>query len=120
YIRERRLSFLDFVEGDVFDHVLKDLLPDRSTEGFKRCTSTQNAQAQQLTGLPAHAIDITDGARVWSLIQRRFHLVGTTEDFWRFMFHLHVAEGFPLLLFNDRLVRPDAQRFAPSPEEIGR
>jgi len=120
YLRERRLSFLDFVEGDVFDLVMKDLLPDRSTEGFARCTSTQNAQAQQLTGLPAHAIDIRDRERLRSVVQRRFHLVGTTEDFWRFMFHLHVTEGFPLLLFNERLVRPDAQRFEPSVKELER
>ena len=120
YIREHGLSFLDFVERDVFDVVMRDLLPDRSTEGFMRCTSTRNAQAQQLTGLPADAIDVSDRARLWSLVQRRFHLVGTSENYWRFVFHLHVAEGFPLLLFNDRLVRPDAQRFDPSPEEIGR
>jgi hypothetical protein len=120
YIREHRLSFLDFVERDLFDVVMRDLLPDRSTEGFMRCTSTRNAQAQQLTGLPADVIDVSDRTRLWSLVQRRFHLVGTSEDYWRFVFHLHVTEGFPLLLFNDRLVRPDAHRFQPTKEELER
>jgi len=120
YIRGHGLSFLDFLEGDVFDRVLGQLLPDQSTEGFKRCTSVRNAQAQQLTGLPEREIDITDRDRLWNLVQRRFHLVGTTEDYWRFMYHLHRHDGFPLLLFNDRLVRPPAQAFHPTDSELAR
>jgi hypothetical protein len=120
YIRAHGLSFLDFLEGDVFDRVLGELLPDRSTEGFSRCTSVRNAQAQQLTGLPECEIDVTDRDRLWGLVQRRFHLVGTTEDYWRFVFHLHVEDEFPLLLFNDRLVRSQAQAFHPSESELAR
>jgi len=120
YIREHDVSFLDFLEGDVFDRVLGNLLPDRSTEGFGRCTSVRNAQAQQLTGLPEHEIDVSDRDRLWNLIQRRFHLIGTTEDFWRFVFHLHVADRFPLLLFNQRLVRPSIQAFHPTDSERAR
>ena len=120
YIRAHGLSFLDFLEADAFHHVLGDVLPDRSTEGFSRCTSVRNAQAQQLTGLPEHEIDISDPDRLWTLVQRRFHLVGATEDYWRFVFHLHVGEAFPLLLFNDRLVRPDAHAFHPNEQELAR
>ena len=79
-----------------------------------------NAQAQQLTGLPEREIDISDRERLWRLVERRFHLVGTSDDSRRFVFHLHLFDGFPLLLFNDRLVRPDAQAFHPSERELAR
>jgi len=120
YLRERGMSFLDFLEDDAFDRVLGELLPDRSSEGFSRCTSVRNAQAQQLTGLPEREIDISDRERLWRLVERRFHLVGTSDDSRRFVFHLHLFDGFPLLLFNDRLVRPDAQAFHPSERELAR
>jgi hypothetical protein len=120
YLRAHGMSFLDFLESDAFHRVLGEVLPDRSTEGFSRCTSVRNAQAQQLTGLPEHEIDVGDTDRLWNLVQRRFHLVGTTEDYWRFVFHLHVGDGFPLLLFNDRLVRPEAHAFRPNGQELDR
>jgi len=120
YLRERGMSFLDFLEEDAFDRVMGALLPDRSTEGFARCTSVRNAQAQQLTGLPEREIDTRDRDRLWSLVERRFHLVGTSEDSRRFVFQLHLRDGFPLLLFNDRLVRPDAQAFYPNERELAR
>ena len=120
YLRDRGMTFLDFLEEDVFDRVLGALLPDRSTEGFSRCTSVRNAQAQQLTGLPEHEIDIGDRDRLWRLVERRFHRVGTSEDSTRFVFDLHVGDGFPLLLFNDRLVRPESQSFHPTERELAR
>ncbi len=51
-------------------------------------------------------------------LQNRYALVGCTEAFDQFIFMLHVREGFPLCLFNNRLVRRERSEYATSVEDL--
>jgi hypothetical protein len=46
-------------------------------------------------------------------LRARYALVGCTEAFDAFIFFLHLTEGLPLCLFNNRLVRPERQTYEP-------
>jgi hypothetical protein len=65
----------------------------------------QNRQAKTLLGEDTTDIDISSSAALQERIRSRFDLVGCTEQFELFLFLLHKTEGFPLVLFNNRLVR---------------
>lgn len=77
----------------------------------------RNEQAAALLGEGAANREVTR-TEIRSLIQSRFHLAGYTERLEQFLFCLHVEEGFPLILFNNRLVRPERDTFTPSPEDL--
>ncbi|MEP7305227.1 MAG: hypothetical protein ABJA98_06890 [Acidobacteriota bacterium] len=62
----------------------------------------RNGQAHVLLGADFH--DLDDDA-IRARLARRYVSVGHTERFDEFVFSLHVTEGLPLCLFNNRLVR---------------
>jgi Sulfotransferase family len=57
-------------------------------------------------------------AEIIATIGSRFHLVGYTEAIELFLFYLHVTEGFPLVLFNNRLVRQERATFQATAEDL--
>jgi hypothetical protein len=59
-----------------------------------------------------------DERQIRRRLDERYALVGYTEAFDQFVFLLHVLEGFPLCLYNNRLVRRERETFSPSPEEV--
>ena len=79
-----------------------------------------NAQAEQLLGIPSAAIALLSRSELLSRINERFHLVGLSEELARFLFHLHVHDRFPLMLFTNLLVRKETASFVPDPAVISR
>jgi hypothetical protein len=72
-----------------------------------------NAQSIQLLGEGSF-----DDAQIRERLRLRYALVGYTEAFDQFVFLLHVLEGFPLCLYNNRLVRKERSTYAPAPEDV--
>lgn len=78
----------------------------------------RNLQSRLLLGLefiqngPATDVAMTER------IRQRFHLIGYTEAFELFLFYLHVTEGFPLVLFNNRLVRKERATFQTTAADV--
>ena len=96
-IQEQGISLAEYVEArrqmqhDYQSTVLLGYRPTRSLRSRFRIGSRRHAPKN-------HAAMI-------ATIGSRFHLVGYTEAVELFLFYLHVTEGFPLVLFNNRLVR---------------
>jgi hypothetical protein len=57
-------------------------------------------------------------AEIIATIESRFDLAGYTEALELFLFYLHVTEGFPLVLFNNRLVRKERPAFQATAEDL--
>jgi len=74
----------------------------------------RNGQAHVVLGADFHDLD-DDAIRV--RLARRYASVGHTERFDEFVFSLHVTEGLPICLFNNRLVRGACGDVEPSEEE---
>jgi hypothetical protein len=72
-----------------------------------------NAQSWQLFGEGAF-----DERTITDTLRSRYELVGYTEAFDQFVFLLHVLEGFPLCLYNNRLVRKERAAFLPSADDL--
>ena len=72
-----------------------------------------NAQSIQLLGEGRH-----DERAIKRELQARYTLVGYTEALDQFIFLLHVLEGFPLCLYNNRLVRKERSAYVPPPEDV--
>jgi hypothetical protein len=71
-----------------------------------------NSQSAQLLGEGEFGVD---GIR--RQLRSRYALAGCTELFDQFVFVLHVREGLPLCLYNNRLVRRERATYAPSPAD---
>lgn len=79
----------------------------------------QNLQAKVLLG-PDFEEVLHDEGQTKSRLQSRYSLVGYTEAFELFVFLLHVYYGFPLVLFQRRLVRQERATFRITAEEATR
>jgi hypothetical protein len=72
-----------------------------------------NAQTLQLLGAGR-----VDEQKIKQGLKARYALVGYTEALDQFIFLLHVLEGFPLCLYNNRLVRKERSAYVPPPEDL--
>ena len=68
--------------------------------------------AEDLSNVPRTEEEITEA------IRSRYHLVGYTEAFEKFLFMLHVTEKFPLALFSNRLVRAERRSWHVSDADL--
>jgi hypothetical protein len=124
------MSLAEFVENDVFTRLAYTFLRERgfSSPGFldnqsfaRRYSafgSMQNRQAKTLLGDGITDFDISSSAVLQERICSRFDLVGCTEQLELFLFFLHKTEGFPLVLFNNRLVRQEQFSFELQPSDL--
>jgi hypothetical protein len=101
-IEENNIGLAQFVDQDLF------------ARRYAEFVSVQNWQSKTLLG--SDSVMPESGALA-SAIQSRFYLVGYTEALELFLFYLHLTEGFPLILFNNRLVRRERLSFTATPEE---
>lgn len=104
-MEERRIGLAEFVESDLFAKRYADFV------------SVHDWQAKVILG-PAVASETLDERQITRIIGPRFHLVGYTEALELFLFCLHVDEGLPLLLFNNRLVRKEVAELRVTHEDI--
>jgi hypothetical protein len=84
-----------------------------SLRDFANKYEVPNAQTMQLLGegcVDEHAIR--------QRLNERYALVGYTEAFDQFVFLLHLMEGLPLCLYNNRLVRRERSRYQPSSDDV--
>jgi len=86
------VTLREFVEGDLLAKARDPYL------------SVHDWQAATLLGAQLANIDRMDRASIVDVVRDRFRLVGYTEALELFLFVLHRTEGFPLALFNNRLV----------------
>ena len=93
HMEENGVSLQEFVETDLF------------ASRYQPFVSVHDWQAKTLLGEAFGSIDLAREQAVTEAVQRRFCLVGYTEALELFVFFLHRTEGFPLVLFNNRLVR---------------
>lgn len=104
-------KFLDnVIERDnisVADFVEEDLLAKRYA-GF---CSVQNFQSRHLCGLPPLGADGTFTNKDLRQAFKRYRLIGLTEEFPKLLGVLHFQYGFPLILFNKRLIRKERSDF---------
>jgi hypothetical protein len=98
-IQEEKMSLARFVEANWFD-------------------KAHNYQSRLLLGPEFAWNESINDADITSAIRSRFHLVGYTEALELFLFYLHLTEGFPLVLYNKRLVRKEASSFRPCAEDM--
>jgi hypothetical protein len=96
------IDFSRFVEDDTFAVRYWDLC------------SIHDGQARTLLG-PGFE-DLAE-RQVIEILAARYAVVGHTERFDEFLFYLHAMHGFPLCLYNNRLVRPEYERFEPTPAQ---
>ncbi len=104
HIAENNVGLEEFVKADLFAKMDAD------------SASVQGWQAKVLLGSDLSKVDLSRPDQVKEAIARRFYLVGHTERLEDFLFLLHVRDGFPLALFNNRLVRGNRE-LAPSEVE---
>jgi hypothetical protein len=75
-------------------------------------------QSRVLLGSESRQNPPKSDAEMIAAIGSRFHLVGYTEALELFLFYLHLTEGFPLVLFNNRLVRQERVAFEATAEDL--
>jgi hypothetical protein len=105
-ITESSMSLAHFVQTDFF--------AQRHAEFF----SLHDWQAKVLLGAKLADLDLNDAEALTEAIASRFYLAGYTEALELVLFVLHVTDGFPLVLFNNRLVRAEHRTFQPSPADL--
>jgi hypothetical protein len=98
-IQEDNLSLGEFVEANWFN-------------------KAHNLQTRLLLGPEFMSNEPRSDAEITAAIRCRFHLVGYTEALELFLFYLHITEGFPLVLFNNRLVRREHATFQPTADDM--
>jgi hypothetical protein len=94
-LREQNIGLSRFIERDLFARRYADFVSLHDWQ------AKVLLGAQNLSDVPRTEAGITEA------IRSRYHLVGYTEAFETFLFMLHVTEKFPLVLFSNRLVRPE-------------
>ena len=77
-----------------------------------------NLQSGILLGSASDHNALNNDEEMIATIRSRFHLVGYTEAVELFLFYLHLTEGFPLVLFNNRLVRQERATFQATAEDL--
>jgi hypothetical protein len=82
---------------------------------FARRYVLPDAQSRVLLGADYERLD---DAGIRSRLQERYALVGCTEAFDQFVFVLHLAEGLPLCLYANRLVRAERQDYQPPAADL--
>src|SRR5688572_7297462 len=82
---------------------------------FAQRYETPNVQSRVLLG---EDHDDLPPDEIRTRLDSRYALIGYTEAFDEFVFLLHLSEGLPLCLYNNRLVRAERERFVPSPEDL--
>lgn len=104
-MEEQSVSLREFVETDLF------------ASRYEPFVSVHDWQAKTLLGEDFGSADLAREEAVAQAIRRRFWLVGYTEALELFLFFLYRTEGFPLVLFNNRLVR-GTQELRPTPQDL--
>lgn len=107
-LQENNIGFSQFIEQDLFARRYADFV------------SLHDWQAKVLIGAENLSTMRLNREAVIEAVRSRFHLVGYTEAFEKFLFFLHVTEGFPLVLFQNRLVRPAQQSFRTTETDLAR
>jgi hypothetical protein len=105
-INERKITLKQFVEEDLF---------------FRRGGAPGSVHNQQTRTLLGPAYDpsvVDDRPAITDSIRSRFYLCGYTEAFELFLFYLHMTEGWPLVLFTNRLVRKERLTFKPDADAL--
>jgi hypothetical protein len=96
-IAERNLGLADFIRQDLFAREYADFV------------SLHEWQAKTVLGAQFDASLDEDSISV--ILRARYWLVGCTDRMEMLLLYLHLTEDFPLLLFNNRLVRKEHQTF---------
>jgi len=96
-LKEQNINLSQFIEQDLFARRYADFV------------SLHDGQARVLLGAENLSNGSCTDEEITNAIRSRYHLVGYTEAFEKFLFMLHVTEHFPLALFSNRLVRPESQ-----------
>src|SRR5579864_6822843 len=94
-LQEQGIGLSQFIEQDLFARRYADFV------------SFHNGQARVLLGEEGLSNPRPTDEWITETIRSRFYLVGYTEAFELFLFMLHIIENFPLVLFSNRLVRPE-------------
>ncbi|HXI38580.1 MAG TPA: hypothetical protein VNH18_29300 [Bryobacteraceae bacterium] len=94
-LQEQNIGLSQFIEEDLFARRYADFV------------SLHDWQARVLLGAENLSSGLRTDGEITEVIRSRYHLVGYTEAFETFLFMLHVTEKFPLVLFSNRLVRPE-------------
>src|ERR1017187_8908981 len=103
---ERNITLKEFVEEDLF---------------FRRGGEPGSVHNQQTRSPLGPAYDpsvLDDRPAITESIRSRFYLCGYTEAFELFLFYLHITEGWPLVLFANRLVRKERLTFKPDADAL--
>lgn len=95
-IAERDMGIAEFIREDVF---AREYAPFHSFHDW-----------QAKTVLEAFTAPPADGD-IAAIAKSRFRVIGVTDQFEKFLMCLHLAEGFPLAMFHNRLVRKERQEF---------
>jgi hypothetical protein len=98
-IHEKNIGLAEFVEANWFN-------------------KAHNLQTRLLLGPEFIAGEPRSDAEITAAIRSRFCVIGYTEAFERFLCYLRVTRGFPLVLFNKRLVRKERAPFRPTPDDL--
>jgi hypothetical protein len=106
FMQQNKVTLSDFVRQDLF------------AERYAPFVSVRNWQARTVLGPQFQRSRMPGKAEVLEAIRSRYYLVGYTEALEMFLFFLHLTDGFPLLLFNNRLVRGATDRYEPTPEDL--
>jgi len=103
-IWENQIGLAEFIRDDIF-------AGERAPS-----VSMHDGQAKTVLG-PDYSPDLGEEA-VIEIIRSRYYLLGATERLELLLVCLHVLAGFPLVLFNNRLVRKERESFQPSAEDL--
>lgn len=130
HMREKNIGLSDFVAENFFSKIVEKHIRDQgiSVPGmmendmfarkYANFVSLHNRQAETLLGPVASSVELSDSDSIREVIRSRFLVIGYSEKFELFLFFLHRSEGFPLVLFNNFLVRKERENFRPSIGDI--
>lgn len=107
YMAARGTTLEEFVEQDLLA---------RFYPGMASVATTHNPQCEALRG--QREPGELRGPDDYRALLDRIEAVGCTEEFELFLFGLHVRQGFPLVLFNNRLVQKNRADYPLSPHEV--
>lgn len=103
-IAQNEIGLAEFVQKDLFARRYADFV------------SLHDWQAKTVLG-PQFTTQL-DGEIATRIIRSRYRVVGYTEAVELFLFYLHLTEDFPLVLFNNRLVRQERATFQATAEDL--
>lgn len=103
-ISENQISLAEFIRDDVF------------ARQYAEFVSMHDGQAKTVLG-PDYSSELGEEA-ITKIIRSRYYLVGQTERLELLLVCLHVLADFPLILFNNRLVRKERNSFQPGAEDL--